>query len=80
MLRGRHKCLRNGGVHGFVAKGGEGIEEVSVITTSGPGKVSITLYELIEAVMDEVGPEENDLVTCIVSGLLEKGGMAISVH
>lgn len=56
------------------------MEEVSVITTSRPGKVSITLYELIEAVMDEVGPEENDLVTCIVSGLLEKGGMAISVH
>jgi hypothetical protein len=42
---------------------------------SEPRPIQTTLYALVEAVMEEVGPEEDTLVTQVVLGLLGKGGM-----
>jgi hypothetical protein len=36
--------------------------------------IKTTLYALVEAVMEEVGPEEDTLVTQVVLGLLGKSG------
>jgi hypothetical protein len=42
---------------------------------SGPRPIRTTLYALVEAVMEEVGPEEDTLVTKVVMGLLDKAGV-----
>ena len=40
----------------------------------GSRSITTTLYALVEAVMEEVGPEEDTLVTRVVMGLLDKSG------
>jgi predicted Zn-dependent protease with MMP-like domain len=41
---------------------------------SGSHPIQTTLYALVEAVMEEVEPEEETLVTQVVMGLLGKAG------
>lgn len=50
---------------------------------SGSNKINTTLYDLIEAVMDEVGAGESMLVTLVVLRLLGKAkspGTSVMYH
>jgi hypothetical protein len=46
----------------------------------GAAKIRTTLYDLVEAVMDEVGPEEYDIVTNVVVNLLDRAVSPRSLH
>ena len=47
---------------------------------SGSKKIDTTLYDLVEAVIEEVGSRESELVTLIVLRLLGKAKMAVTLH
>ncbi|MBN1106827.1 MAG: hypothetical protein JXL84_25720 [Deltaproteobacteria bacterium] len=43
-------------------------------------RIRTTLYDLVEAVMDEVGPEEHDIVTNVVVNLLDRAVSPRCMH